>query len=477
MGIAFSSLLGGAGYLTSQDHPQIKAALENPPMSVPVTPWSGEGQVPESPIFQYFTVKELDLDALKKRFYGGEHISMLGLMHERFTRFADRSIVGWRDLDHMENTTIKDEKGNEKPWAISHMSEVKTMTAIAWRDMMYNFGAGLVEVGAKKGDFVAIADETKLEWMTSIYGIWSQEMVGVTVYANLGEEALQYALTEADVKVVICAGNLVKKIVEASPDGACPIIIHVEEVPEKDRASLPKCLEMHSWQSVLEKGTAAIKSGKVKASAPKTPDDLALVMYTSGTTGDPKGVMLTHGNVYASVAGLDCRLLSYYTEDEVMEGSYVAYLPLAHILEFAAENVFLLRGAFVGYGHPRTLTSVACKPQGDLETYKPVFLVGVPRVFDTIKKAIEGKLPTKGVKRALFDRAYADRVQGYKDGTYTSFYDNNVFKLPRKTVGGRVKAIISGGAPLSAATQEFLSVILGAYVGQGYGLTETGTNG
>jgi len=473
MGIAFSGLLGSAGYMTSHTHPEITALREKPSLSVPTGPWSADEK--ETPIFQYFTTKEQDLDGLNSRFYGGEHGSLVGLMHERFTKFGDRKIVGWRELDHMEKTTIKDEKGNEKPWAVSHMSEVKYLSAVDFRDKMYNFGAGLLEVGAKAGDFVAIAEETRMEWMASIYGIWSQQMVGVTVYANLGEEALAFALEEAEVKVVVCSGSLVKKIIDASVNK--PIIVHIDAIPEKDAADLPKDISIHAWEDVCSKGAAAIKNGRTKPNPPTSADDLALIMYTSGTTGNPKGVILSHGNVYASVMGFDGRLLTYVGEEEILDGSYVAYLPLAHILEFGAENVFLLRGSFVGYGHPRTLTSTACKPQGDLETYRPVFLVGVPRVFDTIKKAIEGKLPATGIKRAMFDRAFNDRVEGYKNGTYTNFYDNNVFKLPRATVGGRVKAIMSGGAPLSAATQEFLSVILGCFVGQGYGLTETGANG
>eukprot|EP00743_Colponemidia_sp_Colp-15_P012313 GILK01013974.1.p1 GENE.GILK01013974.1~~GILK01013974.1.p1 ORF type:complete len:663 (+),score=86.97 GILK01013974.1:63-1991(+) len=152
--------------------------------------------------------------------------------------------------------------------------------------------------------------------------------------------------------------------------------------------------------------------------------------------------------------------------------SYVAYLPLAHILEFVAENVFLMYGGVVCYGSAQTLTSRSCKPRGDLEEFRPLFFIGVPRVFDTVKKAVEAKLP-KGLKRSVFDRAIKSRLNGYQKGNISPFWDKLVFDAPRKMFGGRLRACMCGGAPLNASTQKWMSAMLGVSVGQGFALTET----
>jgi long-chain acyl-CoA synthetase len=202
-------------------------------------------------------------------------------------------------------------------------------------------------------------------------------------------------------------------------------------------------------------------------------------MYTSGTTGDPKGVMMSHGNVYAAVFGLRRRLDQVLGEPDVNapveeQDTHLAYLPLAHILEFCAENILLIRGATLGYGTPRTLTDTSAKPHGDLKEFKPTFFVGVPRIFDTIKKAVEGKLPAPGeFRRRVFDRAYAERKEALSKGYDTPYWNGRVFSGPAALLGGRCKMIISGGAPMSSATYEFLTVVFGCAVGQGYGLTET----
>ena len=195
-------------------------------------------------------------------------------------------------------------------------------------------------------------------------------------------------------------------------------------------------------------------------------------MYTSGTTGDPKGVMLSQGNIVSAVNGLAKQLESVLATTEAP--TYVGYLPLAHILEFCAENIMLTNGLTVCYGNPRTLTSTATRPHGDLQEYRPTFLAGVPRVFDTIRKGVEAKLPPKGsTPRAVFDRAFEERKAALKAGVDTPFYTSNVFAKTADALGGRCKWIISGGAPLSGKTQEWLATVFGCFVGQGYGLTET----
>ncbi|KPA86882.1 putative long-chain-fatty-acid-CoA ligase [Leptomonas pyrrhocoris] len=194
-------------------------------------------------------------------------------------------------------------------------------------------------------------------------------------------------------------------------------------------------------------------------------------MYTSGTTGDPKGVVHTHGSIISGLTAMERYIDSLLPR--VTQERYCAFLPLAHILEFGVVNIFLARGATVGFGSPRTLTDVTARPHGDLTEYKPRCIVAVPRVYNTLKRAVEAKLPAEGtVRRHVFDTAYQSRLAALKEGKETPYWNEKVFKQARAALGGRFEFLLSGGGPLAASTQEFVNVVFGYLVG-GWGLTET----
>ncbi|EPY19966.1 long-chain acyl-CoA synthetase [Strigomonas culicis] len=200
-----------------------------------------------------------------------------------------------------------------------------------------------------------------------------------------------------------------------------------------------------------------------------------LIMYTSGTTGNPKGVVHSLGSVTQGARGLNDRLteLLGVTEGE----TYVAFLPAAHIFEFVCEVIMLMRGTLLCYGSPRTLMDVFARPCGDLSQFKPFFLIGVPRIFETIKKTAEGRMPPLGsLKRQIFERAYESRLAALRAGMDTPFWNNKVFALPRSLLGPNIRGVCSGGAPLADKTQEWVNVVLGTPIAQGYGMTETVCN-
>ena len=128
----------------------------------------------------------------------------------------------------------------------------------------------------------------------------------------------------------------------------------------------------------------------------------------------------------------------------------------------------------VGYGSVRTLTDLSAIPHGDLTEYKPMLFAGVPKIFDAMKKSIEGKLPPKGTfRRATFDRACADKRRAIAKGRDTPYWNRRVFRTIQSILGDNVRMILCGGTPLNAQTHEFLITVFGISVGQGYGLTET----
>ena len=184
------------------------------------------------------------------------------------------------------------------------------------------------------------------------------------------------------------------------------------------------------------------------------------------STGKPKGVVVTHKNVLASTT---------IVGDIVVESDFiVCYLPLAHIFELVSEISCIGAGASLCYADPKTLTQTGAYPIGALEQYKPTLMVGVPKIWDVIKKGVQAKIGGESkVKQFLVNTAFEIRMRARKLGFDTPLFKALVFKKFAKVVGGRLRLAISGGGPLNSDVQEFISTCFGIPMGQGYGLTET----
>jgi long-chain acyl-CoA synthetase len=227
-----------------------------------------------------------------------------------------------------------------------------------------------------------------------------------------------------------------------------------------------KNINVESLESVMEKGTK-----NPCAARPPAPEDLACIMYTSGSTGNPKGVVLQHSNLVAAVAGVGAVLPGIIHSSDI----YLAFLPLAHVLEFVVETYLLFIGATIGYGSPRTLTDMSVRNcNGDIKELRPTIMAGVPVVWDTIKKGVIAKVNgLSPIKQKVFWLAFNLKkfsiIHGLPFGWIS---DRLVFNKVREQTGGRLRVSVSGGAPISEETQIFLTAVICPIV-QGYGMTET----
>jgi long-chain acyl-CoA synthetase len=185
-------------------------------------------------------------------------------------------------------------------------------------------------------------------------------------------------------------------------------------------------------------------------------DDVACIMYTSGTTGPPKGVVLKHSNLIAAIGSVVTLVGHHLKKDD----TYLAFLPLAHILEYVVELCFVFTGLCSGYGRVKTLTDQSVRNcKGDIKTFRPTIMVGVPAIWELIRKGILAQVNSSGaVRKSMFNGAMT--VKKANVPVLKNVADSVVFTKIRQATGGRLRVAMSGGAALSRETQEFLNIAL-----------------
>ncbi|CRK86999.1 CLUMA_CG000812, isoform A [Clunio marinus] len=392
------------------------------------------------------------------------HTDTLELMFKRVAKIhTTKKCLGTREILAEEDEI----QPNGKVFKKYKLGDYKWMNFTETEEKARFFGRGMRELGLQPKDKVVIFAETRAEWMIAAHGLFKQSCTIVTIYATLGDEAIMHGVNETEVKTIITSHELlpkIRKILNSIPN--INTIIYFEDQLKKTDASGFGDVRVVPFSRVVENGSAS----KFEEFPPRT-DDIAFIMYTSGSTGTPKGVLLTHSNC---IATMEC-----YCDLEILSGDVgIGFLPLAHVFELLAESVALLRGVPIGYSTPNTLLDTSSKvmkeSKGDMTILQPTAMTIVPLILDRIIKTIDDKL-NKGsaVEKAIFHLAYDYKRKWLARGFCTPMLDALIFKKIAKILGGRMRVLVTGGAPLSPETQERIRVILCVSVVQGYGLTET----
>lgn len=326
--------------------------------------------------------------------------------------------------------------------------------------------AGFAALGLCRQQKIGIWSKNSLPWMLVDLAAASRSMVTVAIYDTFGPSVVEYVLNHAEIRIVFCSDvtqiRTLLGVMGKLPELRIAVLLNGEVTPELlMEAGL--LLRVMSLGELMTLGKQYLAGNDPMCFDPPGANDLAVIMYTSGTTGMPKGVMQTHANIISM-----CSAIQTYINLEPND-SYLSYLPLAHIFERCAMACFIGAGASIGFS-----CGVITKLVEDIGELKPSIFLGVPRVFDRIRQGVTEKVSKENrFKQWLFNYAYESKKQSGK----SAFWDAVVFKKIRERLGGRIRFVVAGGAPLSAATQQFMQICFCCPVMQGYGLTESTAGG
>lgn len=279
-------------------------------------------------------------------------------------------------------------------------------------------------------------------------------------------------MLQTQAKAIYLDPHLLTKLIEPLKEATDiqHVIYNTEGEPKQEDIDKLKQAHPHLTIQSFEELRKVGEENPIDTVPPK-PEDLCCIMYTSGSTGAPKGVLLKHKNVVAAVAGVDAIVGPYIGPGDGL----LTYLPLAHILEFVFENAVLYWGGTMGYGNPRTLSDASVRNcVGDIREFKPTILVGVPAVWETVKKGIVGKVSHGSfIVRNMFWGAMALKPYLLSTGLPgAGILDGIVFSKIKDATGGRLRICMNGGGPIAKDTQQFISTAISPMI-SGYGLTET----
>nr|KJB12547.1 hypothetical protein B456_002G023800 [Gossypium raimondii] len=389
----------------------------------------------------------------------------IGTLHENFVHAVDT----FRDYKYLGTRIRVDGTIGEYKW----MTYGEAGTARA------AIGSGLLFHGIPKGSCVGFYFINRPEWLIVDYACSAYSLVSVPLYDTLGPDAVKYIVNHADVKAIFCVPQTLNSLRGFFNEIPSVHLIVVVGGMDNELPSLPPSTDIQivTYAKLLSEGR-----GNPQPFSPPNPNDVATICYTSGTTGTPKGVVLTHGNLIANAAG--CSIATKFYPSDI----YISYLPLAHIYERGYQVLLAYFGVAVGFYQGDNMELM-----NDLVALRPTIFCSVPRLYNRIYAGILSAVKSSGsLKERLFNAAYNSKRQAIMNGIHlrldicvfpfcpllegnnpSPLWDKLVFNKIKAKLGGRVRFFSSGASPLSPDILDFLKICFGGRVLEGYGMTES----
>jgi len=406
----------------------------------------------ETQVYRHLDAAELDLfncqpmhtlhEVYAKRFKGNPHGDCFGRReHDNEGKISD--VISWYSNEWVLRESEAFGSGLVNLSLVSEINE--------WNNMSLKFCG----IYAKN-----CLEYCLLDIGCTLYGITS-----VPIYDTLGEE-----FNQTKMPICVLTANHVANIIKQHKEhGTYQYLKHIVVI---DPQNLPNHLRglktvdqfrIWSFGEVKEQGRA-----KILPWANVTPDTIYCFSYTSGTTGEPKGAMISHRNMVGVFSGSEDRLKCSFND------VYLSYLPLAHVLERLAFNVLLVNNVRICI-----YSGDVQKIKEDLAVFKPTLFLSVPRLYNRFYDAIQAGIKQKsGLAQRLVRRGLRIKLANLENRCqYThSIYDNLIFNKMKNALGGNVRLMMTGSAPISIETLNFLKVVFSCPIIEGYGQTE-GTGG
>ncbi|HET7189932.1 MAG TPA: long-chain fatty acid--CoA ligase [Gemmatimonadaceae bacterium] len=362
---------------------------------------------------------------------------------------------------------------HDKPDALQYKVNgvYKPISSRALAERVRRAGLGLADLGVQVGDRVGIMSENRPEWAIADYACLTMSLADVPLYPNLPAEQAAYILRDAGaVAVFVSDEKQAAKVAQCR--ATLPALRYVITfAPERHAGADHTLAELEARGATID--TDARRALYREHAMAVKPDDLATLIYTSGTTGEPKGVMLTHDNLYSNVMA-SAEAIPFAGND-----TGLSFLPLSHIFERMAGHYLMFHvGCSIAYAESIDTVPI------DMQTVRPTLVLSVPRLYEKMyARVLENALAGGAVKKRIFfwARGVAERwadvrlAGGTPKGLLAFQYgiaQKLVFSKLKTRTGARLRYFVSGGAPLSPEINKFFYAA-GLEILEGYGLTET----
>ncbi|KAK2192639.1 hypothetical protein NP493_27g03000 [Ridgeia piscesae] len=377
-------------------------------------------------------------------------------LHEDLRTFYDGFKRGARLSDN----------GNCLGWKPSKTEPYKWLSYNHVLEAAEFLGSGIIYKGihATNTSRIGIYSKNTPQYVITDLACATYSMVLVPLYDTLGPDTCTFIINQASINLVVCdtTERVIKLLEHRSETPELRIVVCVEPLTsELTQLAEEVNVDVITFDDLNELGQEHHHMPK-----PCIASDLCMVCYTSGTTGGPKGAMITHRNLIGAVAGIALHLGSIeFSSDDV----YLSYLPLAHVYEKVNQAFLYSQGCQVGFyqGDMRAL-------KDDLVELKPTIFTTVPRLLNRVYDKVISVASKTFFRNYMFQMGYNSKLREVERGIIrkNSIWDTLIFRKVQNSLGGRVRVVISGSAPLSPRVLNFTRVALGCIVIEGYGQTE-----